>query len=92
MTKISLFPKPVLWQVIPRFRGINSQYFRKQELDKLKTGGANFIIMEHHMQRVHEYEERNNCELVFRADDSCSVAYMKQYVHQVKGKLDKNSL
>jgi len=74
-----------LFQVVKGFQGTNARYFHEEELAKLKTGGATFIILDHDEKRG--YELQHACSLYCRADDSLTKREMLGIIKANKGTL-----
>lgn len=76
-----------LFQVVKCFKGTNGAYYHAEELSKIKTGGALFVILPPYEKA--DYERKHDCLLYSRSDDSFTLGELKLIAKDYKGTLVK---
>ena len=74
-----------LYQRVQNYAGTNGQYFHQEDLRKLETGGAEFVILA--PKEASKYDRKY--KLYPRTDGSIGMKGMKQMVKKYKGSLVK---
>lgn len=72
-----------LFQVVKQYKGTNAEYFLNEDLEKIKTGGAEFVIIDETQKR--RFECDNNVYLYERSDGSLSQSQMMAIVKDNRG-------